>query len=346
MFKALHKPSGEEIIILEPRWRRQLDSLRRLDAQDSLVCQGCLQPVRLRAGDVKRWHFAHKHLHNCPYEIESPELLQCRAVLYEWLITQQGQGFVSLEKKSLLPRPIDCWVSSAAGEVGYWIIDHRMPPDERQSLAAGLAGICPHPVWVFTASMLQPDADNLERLYLTTTEREFMRHTEYDEVTTITTVRGPEAVPGTSLHYIDSDREVMTTFRGLQVYHRPQLYAGRRHETPLSQVSSAPEAGEFIHPGENEWLKRFRTAARARVAEQEKNDLRIHQKMAELFGNMKAQPEPSAGSNNKPIPQPEKPSQAGIPKCMFCGRETDDYWFLNRADNSCKCRDCYRQGIY
>ena len=56
-----------------------------------------------------------------------------------------------------------------------------MPPDERQSLSAGLAGMCPHPVWVFTASMLHPDEDSLERLYLTTTEREFMRHTEYDE---------------------------------------------------------------------------------------------------------------------------------------------------------------------
>ena len=153
MFKALHTTTGEEIIILEPRWRRQIEFLRSLDTQDDLVCQGCLQPVRVRAGDVKRWHFAHKHLQNCPYESESPILLQARAVLYEWLVGQLGEDVVTLEKQSALPRPVDCWVNSAAGAIGYWIIDTRMPPDERQSLAAGMARICPNPVWVFTTSL-------------------------------------------------------------------------------------------------------------------------------------------------------------------------------------------------
>ena len=125
MFKALHRPSGEEIVILEPRWRRQLDTLRLLDAQDDLVCQGCLQPVRVRAGEVKRWHFAHKHLQNCPYEFESPVLLQCRAVLYEWLVSQLGEDVVTLEKKSPLPRPVDCWVTSAIWRCR--LLDHRQP---------------------------------------------------------------------------------------------------------------------------------------------------------------------------------------------------------------------------
>src|SRR3972149_2366896 len=133
MFKALINPSGEEIVILEPRWRRQLDTLRLLDIQDDLVCQGCLQPVRVRAGGVKRWHFAHKHLHNCPYEFESPILLQSRAVLYEWLLARRGEDGVTLEKKTSLPRPVDCWVRGADGDIGYWIIDSRMPPVERQS---------------------------------------------------------------------------------------------------------------------------------------------------------------------------------------------------------------------
>src|SRR4030042_3577194 len=112
MFKALHRLNGEEIVTLEPRWRRQLDTLRLLDAQDDLVCQGCLQPVRVRAGEVKRWHFAHKHLQNCPYEFESPVLLQCRAVLYEWLAARLGGEAVTLEKKATLPRPVDCLANS------------------------------------------------------------------------------------------------------------------------------------------------------------------------------------------------------------------------------------------
>jgi hypothetical protein len=85
---------------------------------------------------------------------------------------------------------------------------------------------------------------------------------------------------------------------------------------------------------------------RSRQVEQEKNEIRIRQKMAELFGEEKVPSEPSAGPKVKFNPQPEQPSILGFPKCVFCGRETDDYWFLNRADNTCKCRDCYRQGIF
>jgi hypothetical protein len=346
MFKALQKTSGEQIIILGPRWQRQLDILRMLDAQDDLLCQGCLQPVRVRAGLVKRWHFAHKHLQNCPYELESPVLLQCRAVLYEWLVAQQGVDVVTLEKQTSLPRPVDCWVSGAMGEIGYWIIDRRMPPDERQSLAAGLAGMCPHPVWVFSVSMLHADADSLERLYLTTTEREFMQHTDYDDASQTLVGQSTFPSPGASLHYLDADREVLTTFRGLQVYHRPQLYTGHRFENPLSQVRRLPQTGDFSHPGEGEQLERFRTAIRSREYEQQKTEQRIQLKMAELFGNMELHPEPPPGSSVEAILQSESSGLAGLPRCVFCGQATDDYWYLNRADNTCKCRNCYRQGVY
>jgi len=341
MFKALHKPSGEEIIILEPRWRRQLDTLRLLDAQDDLVCQGCLQPVRVRAGDVKRWHFAHKHLQNCPYEFESPGLLQCRAVLYEWLVSQLGEGVVTLEKKTHLPRPVDCWITSASGDVCYWIIDSRMPPVERQNLSAGLAGMCSHPAWVFSASMLHLDDDSLERIYLTTTERAFMQHTEYDEA-----VQSTYASPGSSLHYLDADLEALITFRGLQVYHHPQLYAGHRHENPLSQVRLVPQTGEFVHPGEDERLGRYRTAILAREREQQKTEQRINRKITELFGKMKTQAGVPARTSVASLRQLENPGETGLPKCVFCGQATDDYWYLNRIDNTCKCRDCYRQGKY
>jgi Competence protein CoiA-like family len=341
MFKALHKPDGEEIVILDPRWRRQLDTLRRFDARDELLCQGCLQPVRVRAGDVKRWHFAHKHLQNCPFEFESPVLLQCRAILYEWLVLQLNENVVTLEKSLSLPRPVDCWVSGPAGEAGYWIIENRMPPVERQSLAAGLAGICPHPIWVFTASMLHTEDDNPERPYLTTTEREFMRSTGYDAV-----VQSVYGLPGASLHYLDSDQEKMITLRGLQVFHRPQLYSGYRYENPLSQVSRDPVDGGFIHPGEAEQLGRFRTAIRSREYERQKTEQRINLKMAELLGDLHTRPAPPARSSVEYQNQLDGAGEAGLPKCIYCGQATDDYWYLSRADNTCKCRNCYREGRY
>lgn len=341
MFKALHKSTGEEIVILEPRWRRQLGLLRLLDTQDDILCQGCYQPVRVRAGEIKRWHFAHKHLQNCPYESESPILLKTRAVLYEWLVSQRGEGRVVLEKKIALPRPVDCWVDYDAGGTGYWIIDTRMPPDERSSLAAGMLDICSNPVWIFTASMLHTDPDSLDRLYLTTTERAFMQHTRYDDA-----VQSDYASPGASLHYLDAEREILTSIRGLRVYHGPQLYSGHWHESHLSDVKIYPETGEFVHPGEDEMLGRYHKAILSRERQQQEAERRITLKMAELFGETGVIQASSQEPGGNIARQPVGNGEAELPTCIFCGKKTDDYWYLNRADNTCKCRDCYRQGNY
>ena len=67
MYKALNIRDNSEVVILDPRWLRAIKQLRELDHQDVLVCQGCKQSVRVRAGDERREHFAHKHLANCDY---------------------------------------------------------------------------------------------------------------------------------------------------------------------------------------------------------------------------------------------------------------------------------------
>ena len=104
MYQVIHQPSGQEINILAVLWARQIDYLRSLDKKDALVCPACEQPVRVRAGKFKRHHFAHKHLENCPFQKESPELLQARAVLYHWLTEKFGTEAVSIEKQ--IPAPI------------------------------------------------------------------------------------------------------------------------------------------------------------------------------------------------------------------------------------------------
>ena len=86
MFKVIHKLDRQEIVILDPAWRRNISVLQAMDEQNLLICPLCEQPVRTRLGNVRRWHFAHKHLQNCPYQSVSPHLLHCRALLYEWLV--------------------------------------------------------------------------------------------------------------------------------------------------------------------------------------------------------------------------------------------------------------------
>src|SRR5512142_3033822 len=123
MYKSIHTQTSEEIIILHPRWRGQIDRLREMDHADLLVCQGCNQPVRVKAGEVKRPHFAHKHLQACSYATESPEILNARATLYEWLLAAFGSGAVTLEKQVdnlNLPRAFDCWVELRGRTFAYW----------------------------------------------------------------------------------------------------------------------------------------------------------------------------------------------------------------------------------
>src|SRR5512138_2593900 len=116
MYKAVHAQTREEIVILSPRWCERIAALRALDRANQLVCQGCRQPLRVKAGAVKRPHFAHKHLNACSFGSESPEILNARAVLYDWLVRQFGQNpghSVTVEKQVegfQLPRPVDCWV--------------------------------------------------------------------------------------------------------------------------------------------------------------------------------------------------------------------------------------------
>jgi competence CoiA-like predicted nuclease len=239
MFKAINRQSDEAIIILDPKWKNQVDYLRSLDRRNTLICQGCKQPVRLRAGEIRCWHFAHKHLQNCPYGHASPILLKAREILYKWLVSKFGD-MVTVEKElgnDHFPRPVDCWIEGESGGVAYWIIESGMKPPKRENLKWGFEQAEVRVNWVFVADMLHEDEDDSNRVHLTTTEREFLQRSDYDEI-----VRDSRFSEG-SLHYLDPDNEVLTTFRGLRLIHKPQLYEGHREEHELSLVLAAPKTG-------------------------------------------------------------------------------------------------------
>jgi hypothetical protein len=274
MYKAIHRDTGEAIILLQPRWARRLSEIQQLDRQDRIVCQGCRQPVRARMGKIRRWHFAHKHLQNCTYGHESPALLNARAVLYGWLAQQFGDR-VAVEhqvNRTSLPRPIDCWVDTANGPFGYWIIEGAMQPDIRSLVTQGLGGLQVRVSWVFCAQMLRSFDETEQQIHLTTTEREFMRSSEFDQP-----YQSQYALAGRSLHYLDADQSSLITYRNLRLVHEPQLFAGHRQVSDLNEVVASATTGEFVHAGEAELL-------------------RIHQEQLEKLEQAKQQKEAAAGA--------------------------------------------------
>jgi len=331
MYKALHLPSEQDIIILDPRWQQQVGYLRALDQRDALVCPGCRQPVRVRAGKVKRWHFAHKHLQNCPFERESPTLLKARAVLYEWLVDKFSVETVTLEKileGQGLPRHVDCWVQNEGSSFAYWILDRRLPPNERQQLKSGFGVMGLQVNWVFSADLLRVDQDIVQdRLHLTTTERAFMQESEFDQAW-----QTHFDCLGKTLHYLDADHESLITFRNLSVIHMPQLYAGARLQNSLPQVAISLTTGEFIHPSEADRLQKRRREieAQADAAAQ-----RL-QKAQDFFRGERAKQKPLSVPKESTGHQPYERRAT----CKYCGKETADWIAYFGQSKACICRDC------
>ena len=338
MYKAIHCQTNEEIIILHPDWLKRIQQLREMDRADCLVCQGCRQPLRVKAGPRKRPHFAHKHLQACSYGNESPEILNARAVLYEWLVMLFGSA-VTLEKElpgAGLPRPVDCWVEGRSGPFAYWIIESGIRLEPREAILAAFRGLKVNVQWVFLQAMLNEEKKEFHSLLLTPTERAFLQTTPFDEL-----LAGAGEV-GQSLHYLDADKGAVTTYRGLKLHHRPNWYKGLKKTTRLGEMLASSANGEFLHPGEREKLAKFRQ----RQQRLEVKRKAFEQRHENWNDNLSVQPLPSPPE----VRQREK-LQSGetgfwgaeeLP-CAQCGQLTTDYWstfFDENGRKLCRCRDC------
>lgn len=354
MFKALQIPENTEINLLSRFWLEQIPDLRRLDRGDRLVCPGCRQPVRVRACVQKRKHFAHKHLQNCPLQLESPELLLARAVLYEALANQLGENNVVVEQtfaEVALPRPLDVWIQPAGQAWGYWIVDRRMPPDQRERLLKAFQQLPGAIHFIFIRSMLHPDEKDTRRLYLTTTEREFMVPTTCDAAW-----ENVYALPGRTLHYLDAEKLELTTYRSLSLAHSPQLYAGHPLRHSLSQVQAISDEGGWLHPGEEQRIARHLHEAALR----QQSEARLKEVSRRLRDGLGGWGKPATSARPAPTPHqpvdkwpkfdpeqippladanPRMPFQRSA-VCRVCGKTTADWVSYDGKNKTCLCREC------
>lgn len=335
MYRAIHQPTGDEIIILQPRWKGRLDDLRGMDRADALVCPGCGQPVRVKAGAMKRPHFAHKHLQACSLGSESPEILNARAVLFELLHSRFGDS-VSVEQMPEgveLPRPFDCWVRIDNQSFGYWIVEAGIKLEPRDAIRAGFAKLVEEGILrgihiLFLHAMLTEERKEFHSLLLTPTERAFLRTTPYD------TALAGITEPGGTMHYLDADTPggVLTTYRNLRLHHKPNWYKGVKKTVPLDDLRVSPVDGSFVYPGELERMAKLRQKqqkAQARAASYQ------HQQV-----------------DQRPPPAPRKWSphaetrETPTLECATCGRVTTDYWstfYDEQGRPFCRCRACLDQ---
>ena len=332
MYRALNKSTGEDIIILQPGWKSRLEDLRVMDRADVLVCPGCDQPVRVKAGPMKRPHFAHKHLQACSLGSESLEILNARAVLFDMLQARFGSA-VTVEhmlEGATFPRPFDCWIDLDGQRFGYWIIEAGIKQEPREAIRAGFAKLAEEGTVrsihiVFLHTMLNEERKEYQSLLLTPTERAFLRTTPYD------TALAGMTEPGATLHYLDAitPTSVLITYRDLRLHHKPNWYRGLKKAAPLDDLRISPVDGSFVYPGELERMAKLRqkqqkAQARAETYQRQQTELR---------------PPPAPPRWTPPAAPREIPA---LP-CATCGKITTDYWstfYDEQGRQLCRCREC------
>lgn len=348
MYKAINTRTSTEVVILNPEGLSSIESLRDLGRQDLLVCQGCRQPVRVRAGEHRREHFAHKHLENCTYSDVSSTLLNLRAVLYKWLLQKFGKN-VEIEKSIAgLDRPVDCWIEKEGTRFVYWIIEGKIKSEKRDQIRQILSGSRVYVNWVLSSEILRIHEEDPLTLILSKTEREFIQRSKYDM----------KAFADGSLHYLDPEKRTLTTYRALNLVHPPQVYlAEKKYETELDNLLVLPSNGEFVHPGEHEGWEYYSQSIQSSqknhqvVLEQENfllKELDIQAIKLDFFDE-----EPPDMMLDSEFSEPISVShlqgsmltgeRPGL--CLFCGEVTSDYWWFDGKTNQCKCRPCYNQGL-
>jgi hypothetical protein len=350
MYKALDVRDNTEVVILDQKWLHYINQLREFDRQDFLVCQGCRQPVRVRAGDQRREHFAHKHLENCDYSDESSILCNSRAVLYEWLVSKFGAN-VTIEKKIDgvdLFRPIDCWVQNGSDVLAYWIFDSRLKLEKREFLRECIRKLGIHITWVFALEMLHTEQDNPDKLILSTTEREFIKRSKYDEPFSKTDLTNG------SLHYLDAENRKLLSFRGLSLYHEPQIYRGYNLTSNLDEVLVSNKNGEFVHNGEYEQLQEYRKLKKIdKFTYQRSGKFTLKTNSDSLKNSFKVDDGDENFTAMKDITETPTPSemllQNSVPAknsglCEICGKITTDFWYYDWGTGLCKCNSCKKQG--
>jgi len=181
MLSALNVVTGE-LIILPVMDRPQVEEAREVAKVGSIRCRKCNDEVRVKAGDERIWHFAHKAKdRRCKLATEKANVLAVRAVLYRWLVERfKGKAKVEIEyvpEYSGLPKPVDCWVATPV-PLAYCIFGAGLSSSKCKLYESSISPAIFVPV--FTADMMnrkdgydEPCAR--DRLTLTKTEYSFVK---------------------------------------------------------------------------------------------------------------------------------------------------------------------------
>lgn len=364
MIRCIEKDAQKEIIIRNPEWEIE-DNLKRLRTKgqaQALLCHECNQPVIVKAGEERVWHFAHKIAGSCPLQSESLAVINARGLLYKWLCSKfikneielSGRPMVTVEKKiDGIPRPVDCFIEQPDGrKIVYWIIEKKVK--DRNDFTACFSGMSLNVV--FLSRMMkqvkeEAGPENSVLFRLSTDERYFQSVSKYAVI-----YERKHWADSKCLYYLNTETSEVTTLRGFRLHHKPQIYSANvvlRH--PLSEMLTN-KTGEFIHPEEHEKLQAHEKAIKERRL---KEPYWAGPRIGLADSSVRPEMPRSLPPSQKPEDTPliiTKPLSAeeqelvdrnrrrsmGLESltCRTCGKKTTNWTECALSDGTCLCRDC------
>jgi hypothetical protein len=187
--------------------------------------------------------------------------------------------------------------------------------------------------------MLIEEKREYQSVLLTPTERAFVETTPFD------TIEAGTGSAGGSLHYLDAEREILTTYRSLSLFHRPNWFKGIKKSSPMANLLVGRQDGAVIHPGELTRMKTIR-ARQERLESRRKKFQDRQQTWEERLTGQREMREPSVPAGIHEPPTEPDDFQSPLP-CATCGQLTTDYWsvFYDESGRKlCRCRDCLERG--
>jgi hypothetical protein len=377
MFVARDITTQLSVTSLDPHWIEQRNELRRMAREGQVVCPGCADRLWFRSGRKLRPHFAHRTIKDCPLNRQSVEVLEAKAQLYEWLITQYP-GKVEMDVDLNLPgwkQRADLVVRPDATKTFvYWVFDRRQ--NDRWKLLAEKSD--PNRVMHFlhTNSTGFPEDEN--RLRLTASQRDFLDGSRYD---------CPYLHP-VHLHFLDTENKRILIYRGLHLVHQPHIHRWQAMRSGgWAEALICRKTGEIVFNSDVEkWLDWEEAEKRRKQEEEEQKRKEKEQREAWLREKENARhaaqskplpPTPTRSapsppplsslpprpfkssptqSSNKPVyranriqppTQPPKPPKDAVAyglkkyRCEECGIITSDYVSASDLDGTCLCRQCH-----
>jgi len=333
MFVALRTTDRSRVTSLAAQWDCRLDALRELAASGQLVCPGCEQSLWLRTGVKRRRHFAHRQLADCPLAHQSPELLEVKAQLYQWLESKY-RGSVQMDIPIGVPgldKLVDLLVEPAPGrKFAYWTFDRQQRARDEILACQDLPGLHVH--FIHTQSTLvQHSATDI---ILTASQRDFIGSSDYDAAVGF----------GGHLHFLNAADSKLHIFRGLWCLHAPNLYAWKALRGDLLSVALiSPRTGEIVFPED--------VASRERRKQklQQENTARAaalpppppqREEVVILDDGVAGASEPVEAAVTAEEPAASSLNLKGPFRCEDCGIETMDWSSATPSAGTCVCRIC------